>query len=160
MDYWQLSLAVWLITLTWLIVLAVIDYKTKTLPYKITLPLLVFQLLSVVVLWQLQVITIGDRLLAVAIFAGIFGLLWLVSGGRWVGDGDIPLLAVMALQLGLLGTFFAIFIGSSVGSIIAITLILANKRSRSETLAFGPLLIIGTIIVVLVDFDFANNLLL
>lgn len=145
-DWWQVTLGIWLFNMVWLITLAVIDLMTHTLPYKITFPLAGFNVLVVIVLAVLGYVDFMDRLIAVALFAGGFWLLWVISRGRWIGDGDVPLLAVMGLILGTLKTGLALFIGSTIGSLIAAVLIIAGLRSKDQVLPFGPLLVIGTII--------------
>lgn len=44
---------------------------------------------------------IFDHVLAVIIVPGLFFLLWLVSEGRWFGLGDVKLMAVIGLMMGV-----------------------------------------------------------
>jgi len=81
-----------------------------------------------------------------------YGILWItafvfkkVTGKDGLGEGDFELLALIGSFTGIAGVLHALFIGSLIGSIIGITLIITKKYSRNSKLPFGPLLAIGTI---------------
>lgn len=83
---------------------------------------------------------------AVAVLSGLYAVLFFVSGGRWVGFGDVKLGIGLALllgswQLALVGLFLANFIGC----LIVIPLMAAKKLQRTAHVPFGPMLIAGTI---------------
>ena len=71
----------------------------------------------------------------------------LFRGG--LGGGDVKLAAVLGLWLGWPLTVFAIFLGSLLGSIIGISLIILKKRKRKDPLPYGPFLVISTLIILL-----------
>jgi leader peptidase (prepilin peptidase)/N-methyltransferase len=83
------------------------------------------------------------RLVAGGLFAGIFFLIWYVSRGRWIGDGDIWLAGIMGLALTTTSLMVAIFVAFNLGAIIGVLLMLAHKKTRKSSIAFGPFLIIG-----------------
>jgi len=90
--------------------------------------------------------TLLSALGSVAILSGLYGALYLVSKGRWVGFGDVKLGVGLALilvdwQLALTALFLANFIGC----LIVIPLLATKKLSRNAHVPFGPLLIAGTI---------------
>jgi len=90
--------------------------------------------------------TLLSALGSVAILSGLYGALYLVSKGRWVGFGDVKLGVGLALilvdwQLALTALFLANFIGC----LIVIPLLATKKLSRNAHVSFGPLLIAGTI---------------
>lgn len=91
--------------------------------------------------------TILSALGAVGILSGIYGVLYLASGGKWIGLGDVKLGVGLALllvdwQLALIALFFANF----VGCLIVIPLLATGKLKRQSHVPFGPLLIIGMIL--------------
>lgn len=63
-----------------------------------------------------------------------------------MGLGDVKLMAVAGLYLGLLNTFLTILISSVVASIIEVTLIKLKIRKKDDEIPFGPYLVIGMII--------------
>lgn len=76
-----------------------------------------------------------------------------------MGGGDIKLLFVMGLVLGFPQALFSIFVGSLVGLPIAFIILL---RKKDHVIPFGPLLGIGSIIVLLTKFnviDFFNSMI-
>lgn len=84
---------------------------------------------------------------AVAALSGLYAVLFFVSGGRWVGFGDVKLGVGLALllgswQLALVGLFLANFIGC----LIVIPLMAAKKLKRTAHVPFGPMLIGGTVL--------------
>ena len=91
------------------------------------------------------------RSLQTPLIAGVlagtfFFLLWLVSGGRWMGFGDVKLAFFMGLFLGwpniVVGIFSAVFLGA----IIGLGLIFAGKKNLKSKLPFAPFLVSGTFI--------------
>jgi len=93
------------------------------------------------------------HLTSALIFAGFLGLLWLISGGRWIGLGDAKLATSLGLLLplssGLSALAFAFWIGASVALVkIAHTrLSESQKRITMKTeIPFAPFLIAGFIL--------------
>jgi leader peptidase (prepilin peptidase) / N-methyltransferase len=70
----------------------------------------------------------------------------LVSKGKWIGGGDLRIGAFMGFVLGLKLTILATFFGYLAGAIISIFLLATGFASRKTMIAFGPFLIIGTLI--------------
>lgn len=90
-----------------------------------------------------------------------FGLLWLVSGGRWIGLGDAKLALGIGFMLGFVYGVSAIVMAFWIGAVVSIVLIGAqrvlslshkNLTMKSE-ISFGPFLILGTIITFFFSFD-------
>ncbi|MEK7193139.1 MAG: prepilin peptidase [Patescibacteria group bacterium] len=86
--------------------------------------------------------------------AGFFAILWLVSGGRWMGFGD----AKLSLGIGLLLPFSinitAIAYGFWAGAIISIGLMIAKKANLkfSSEIPFAPFLVLGAVLAFLFPF--------
>ena len=140
-----LTFSVWLVTLVGFMILTVIDARWKLLPFVITLPLLALSVFQVALLAIFTDQSQLSNILGFALFSGLFGLLHFGSKGKWLGFGDIPLIAVIALQLGVGGAFIALFSGSLIGSVFALSAIALGKRTWAEQIPFGPLLIGGAI---------------
>ncbi len=59
-----------------------------------------------------------------------------------LGDGDIKLMAIIALALGAINSFVALFIGSVVGLIFSLII---SKKNKEGIIPFGPFLLIGAL---------------
>ncbi|MBX4211124.1 hypothetical protein KW783_04110, partial [Candidatus Parcubacteria bacterium] len=89
-----------------------------------------------------------------------FFLLWLVSGGRWIGFGDAKLAAgigwLLGLAYGLSALFLAFWIGAAFSIVyIAISRLFLGQKNltmKSE-IPFAPFLIAALFIVFLFHID-------
>ena len=63
-----------------------------------------------------------------------------------LGDGDLELLAMIGSFLGPVGVWCTLLIGSVLGSLIGILLILLKKADAQTVLPFGPFLALGALI--------------
>lgn len=59
-----------------------------------------------------------------------------------LGDGDIKLMAIIALALGVINSFVALFIGSVIGLIFSLII---SKKNKEGIIPFGPFLLIGAL---------------
>lgn len=59
-----------------------------------------------------------------------------------LGDGDIKLMAVISLAIGLINSFVALFIGSVIGLIFSLII---SKKNKEGIIPFGPFLLIGAL---------------
>lgn len=120
-----------------LIVLSVIDARTREIPPGTTVFILVLGVGRVLLHlpdWQLFVI--GFFAVSVPLY-----LVLIATGGRGIGGGDIKLMAVCGLFLGWKLIVLALFLGCVLGSVIHLSLMAAKKAGR--TLALGPYLSAG-----------------
>jgi leader peptidase (prepilin peptidase) / N-methyltransferase len=78
--------------------------------------------------------------------AAFFLLQFLISNGRWIGGGDIRLGALMGILLGWELGLLAIILSYFIGSIYAFYLIINKKANGKSAIAFGPFLVMGTMI--------------
>ena len=89
-------------------------------------------------------------LLAVAILGGLYLVLYLVSKGKWVGDGDWILGVIIGI---VLGDPWLALITLFLANILACLVMLPYvKKSRNKKIYFGPFLVIAFIITL----TFAN----
>lgn len=94
--------------------------------------------------WAMGAASVGSSVL---ILGGLYAVLWLVSRGRWIGDGDIYLGAGLGLllsdwKLALVGLFLANFIGT----MIVVPGMMRGRLDRKSQVPFGPLLIVGALL--------------
>lgn len=143
----------WLVAATLLAVLFAYDMKWFLLPDSVVFPLIavggVFSILKIIDAADMAAASISI-VGAVMVLSGLYFLLWFGSKGQWVGFGDVKLGLGLALiladwQLALLALFLANFIGS----VIVIPGMLLGKVERKAHVPFGPLLIAGTVIALL-----------
>lgn len=70
-----------------------------------------------------------------------------------LGMGDVKLLAMTGALFGLEGSLYTIFIGSFLGSILGILLVVCSGRKMSQQLPFGPYLALGTFVYIFAGTD-------
>ncbi len=144
----------WMIGIVLLAILFAYDLKWFILPDVIVFPLVGVGVVmsSIKVAGESNLLmALGSIAGAVIILSGLYGLLWLTSKGRWVGFGDVKLGLGLALilsdwRLALL----ALFLANLIGSLVVIPRMLLGKLDRKAHVPFGPLLIAGTVIAMLV----------
>jgi leader peptidase (prepilin peptidase) / N-methyltransferase len=149
-DPWALPaylLFAWL-----LLVVAVIDARTRRIPNRLTYPLTP-ALLVLIVAAALFNGAPGDALRAllggVAGFAALL-VIALISP-RGLGMGDVKLAAALGIGLGYLSwghVVVGIFGGFLLGGLVAILLILTRLRSRKDLVPFGPYLAAAALLAV------------
>lgn len=122
--------------------LFIFDLKHKLVPDAVVLPAALVALVWNIILGT----SVLNLLLAGAIGAGFFFLQYLVSGGRWIGEGDIRIGAMMGVMLGWPNIIPAIFISYLLGAGVSILLLGAKKASMKTAVPFGTFLAIGTFI--------------
>ncbi|WP_162162978.1 prepilin peptidase [Gorillibacterium massiliense] len=138
-----------------LVILTVADLKYQLLPNKIIYPAMVlFVLLRIFIhpypLWQS----------AAGFFAGglfFYGLarLFQAFGKDAMGGGDVKLIALMGLVLGLKLLFLCIFISALIGSLVGMILIATGLLKRQTAIPYGPYIALGA----LVAFFFGNDMI-
>lgn len=144
----------WLIAGVIMAVLFAYDLKWMLLPnsYSAALAVVGAAIVAVIAFGSPEPLSVVlSAVWAVAIISGLYGLLYFLSGGRWVGFGDVKLgvglgLLVGDWQLALVALFLANFIGC----LIVIPLLATKKLDRSTPVPFGPMLIGGAVLAVLV----------
>jgi leader peptidase (prepilin peptidase)/N-methyltransferase len=85
---------------------------------------------------------------AAAVFAVLFVLMFISP--RSFGFGDVKLGAVLGGYLGWFGwayVYYGIFAGFLLGSVLSIALIATRRATLKSAIAFGPMLILGALLV-------------
>lgn len=126
-----------------LLALSVIDWRTQEIPLGFNIFILILGLIRLVTdlgNWSQYVI----GLFAVS---GFLLLLWLITKGKGIGDGDIKLMAATGLLLGWQLNIVAFLLGCIIGSVVHLTRMAIKKVGRQ--LAFGPYLSMGAYIAMI-----------
>ncbi len=132
--------------------LGYIDFKAYKIPNRYILLGLMYRGLILAV-----ELLIGDTYLigtlvseAIAVAAMIIvSLLCFVFVKNAIGFGDIKLFIVMGLCLGLQSIWNAMFLSMIITFVIAVILLITKKKSKKDFLPFGPMLMAGTYISIL-----------
>jgi leader peptidase (prepilin peptidase)/N-methyltransferase len=83
------------------------------------------------------------------IASSIFGLIYILSHGTWMGAGDIEIVFLMGLFLGWPNTAIAFYVAFISGAIIGVILLIIQRAKLKTEVAFGPFLIFGTFVAFL-----------
>ncbi len=158
--FWPYSLTLlgWLAFIAWLsclvifMALFVYDAKWKLLPDKMILPLTIMSGVLIVLLATLQNswLELFWSIVSGLVFFAVFWVLFQVSGGKWIGGGDVKMSFALGLIAGsIVNVFLLIFLASVIGTFLVLPLLVTKKLNARSKIPFGPLLIIATIIVFL-----------
>lgn len=141
---------VWLFAVPALMALLVYDVRWMLLPNRIVFPLTAVAGLGVLVqaVGKQDFSVVIGAAMALVIAGGLFYVLFQVSGGKWIGGGDVKLgfaLGLLLLRPEL--AFLMLFLSSLIGTLVVLPGLLSGKLKRTSRLPFGPFLIVATIIV-------------
>jgi len=75
------------------------------------------------------------------------GLIYFISRERAMGLGDVYLSAIIGFLLGWKEGFIALYIAFVTGAIFGIILMIFQKKKLKSKIAFGPFIVIGTIVM-------------
>lgn len=152
-----------------LIVISFIDYDYYIIPNVISLPGAFIGLVIATInefhpLFNPPVVSgLKDALLGILCGAGF---LLLISEGYFrlrkkqgLGMGDVKLLAMTGAFFGVPGALYTIFIGSLLGSVIGVLLIIVAGRKASQYIPFGPYLAVANILYIFSGMSLATNIL-
>ncbi len=149
----SVSSAVFMLYMSSLIVITFIDLDFQIIPDVITIPgALISLVLGALVLKDpfLRFSMLGWKasLIGAALGFGLFyGIAVLSRGG--MGGGDIKMMAMVGALTGWKGVLLTTFLGSLLGSVIGIYLMVSKGKGRKTKIPFGPFLSAGSAITVL-----------
>jgi leader peptidase (prepilin peptidase)/N-methyltransferase len=86
---------------------------------------------------------------------GLYLLIAVLSKGG-MGGGDIKMMAMVGAVTGWKGVLLTTFLGSLVGSIVGIGLMVIKKKGRKTKIPFGPFLALGCIVTILFGEEILN----
>jgi len=140
----------WLVFLTGFLALAVYDLRWFLLPDKLVFPLagLAGAQVTTVAIWDKNWHILLAAAGGVAVISGLFYLIFQITKGTWIGGGDVKLGLVLGLLAGgVIESFLLLFAASMIGVLISLPMLIQGKAKAKTQIPFGPLLIVGLIIV-------------
>lgn len=129
-----------------LIAIAFIDLNTLMIPDVLNYCGLALALLLALAAVFMKEIAWSAPLIGLLVGAGFIGLLVLLGKGKWMGEGDIFLAAMMGLILFWPKILVGLFLAFLIGSIVSLILIFLKKKTMKDVVPFGPFLVLGTLI--------------
>ena len=126
-----------------LLVLSIIDWRTYEIPFGINVFLFVLGGAMTI----LDRGNLAEHLIGMICVSGLLGILYLLTGGRAIGGGDIKLMFACGLILGWKLILLAFFLGCIIGSVVHIIRMSVKKAGRM--LAMGPYLSAGIFLAAL-----------
>lgn len=129
-----------------LIVITFVDFEHQIIPDIITLPgIPIFFLMAVFAMG----ISWWDAVLGLLIGGGILYAIALgyelIRKAEGMGGGDIKLLAMIGAFFGWKSLFFILFVGSFLGAIVGLAVILSKGKDMKYAVPFGPFLSLAAI---------------
>lgn len=140
------NLLFWLYIASSLIVIFVYDLKHFIIPDIVLFPAIAIALFFDIASYQLLA---TGYLAAAALASGFFLVIYLISGGRWIGFGDVKLAILLGLLLGWPHIIVGILAGVWLGAAFGIISILSGKKSLKSKMPFAPFLICGAAIALI-----------
>lgn len=138
----------WMAAVVVMIALTVYDLRWFLLPDRMTFPLMaVGAAIGAVKFGLIEQSGVVAALMTmtggVVIIAGLYGGLYYISKGKWVGFGDVKLAVFIGLVLGWQGALLGLFIANLAGCLVVLPGLLSGRLTRKSKVPFGPFLIIG-----------------
>lgn len=160
----SLAMGLWLVCLVIMMALFVYDLRWRLLPNKLVFPLIVVSLLlSAVMNLGLAQVGLMEWLIALALgmlpITGVYGVLYLLSRGRWIGLGDVKLGIAIGLLITWWGGVLVLFLSNLLASLVSIPGLLKRRINGASEIPFGPFLLVATYLVFLLGWALKNILL-
>lgn len=139
----------WLAIIVVLVILAAYDFKWQLLPDTLNFTFIGLSFVFLSYRWflhpgQLDILSVIGSL---GLLSGLYAVLYFASKGAWIGFGDIKLGVGLALLLGDWSlAFFALFLANLIGLVFVLPGLLSKSLDGKSRIAFGPLLIAGTLL--------------
>ncbi len=153
-----LPLLVYFLFVSSLIVITFIDFEFQIIPDRITLPGIPLSLIFGATIlpdpfFRYDFLGFKTSIVGLLSGGGIFYLIAITGKAMLrkdaMGGGDIKLMAVIGGVLGWKGVVLTTFIGSLIGSVIGIIVIVIKGRRWGVRIPFGPYLAFGAIVSLL-----------
>ena len=122
------------------------DVRHQVLPDALLLPLGVILLARLV---SLRPDLLVNALATAVAIAGVFGILYAASRGRWLGFGDVKLGLVMGLLFGYPAAVGVTLVAIWVGALVGLALIATHRATMQTALPFGSFWVAVAILTLL-----------
>lgn len=130
---------------------ATVDFKVKKIPNQFLLVSLIVRLVLYIIEFSIDIPSaffgVKEDILGAGIMGIFFFLIFLIFKNS-IGMGDIKLFALMGLYQGLSGVINSIFFSLIASFFVSIVLLVTKKKSRSDTIPFGPCILLGTLMAI------------
>ena len=141
---------IYIILLSALIIIALIDLNKQIIPDVISLPGIV---IGLILSFFVPYISFINSVLGVLIGGGIIFIIGLAGSVIFkkeaMGGGDVKLAAMIGAFLGWKYTIITLFLGFFLGALVGIFLILSKIKSKEDVVPFGPFIALGSFITLL-----------
>lgn len=159
----NLTLIKYLILTPMLLSAFVIDYKKQIIPNRLNLTMFETGLV-IAFLYGISNIAITiDMLLGMVVGVIMFLILSLIGGLIYgkeaMGLGDVKFVGALGLFFGVTNIIVITIIAFLIGTISGLTLIIARRKKTDEYMAFGPFIVIASLITIFVPFGILLNVL-
>ncbi len=149
--YWQhgytIMFLIYALLASLVMVIAVIDIKTMEVPDE----LIIFGLIVGVPIASYQIIiqnnTIISHILGFVVGGGLFLLIAVITNA--MGGGDIKLMAVIGLWVGLPKVLLITLLSFVVGAVISIFLLVFKIKGRKDFIPFVPFIMIASLLTII-----------
>jgi prepilin signal peptidase PulO-like enzyme (type II secretory pathway) len=105
-----------------------------------------FSLTAVMLMLIIAPRPFADAALGMLFCGGFFALQYAISGGRWIGGGDIRIGLLMGAALGWQTGLFGLFLAYMLGGLYGVYAISQKKVTRSTAIPFGTFLTVATLV--------------
>jgi leader peptidase (prepilin peptidase)/N-methyltransferase len=131
-------------------VISFIDLEFQIIPDKITLPgipigIIIGSFLLPDPFMRYTILGLKASLIGFVVGGGLFYALALVSRGG-MGGGDIKMMAMVGALMGWKAVLLISFIGSFIGGLVGIFLMIFKGKGRKTKIPFGPFLALGSLV--------------
>lgn len=136
-----------LVVLFGLVALFFFDLRYQILPDIITVPLILL-VLGRSFLDRPE--SLVNMLMTGVVLALIFGLLYTISHGRWLGLGDVKLAMLIGLLFGYPGALGVTLVAIWAGALVGLGLILVGRANMKTALPFGSFWALAAIMAIII----------
>ncbi len=151
-----------LIFVVFSMIISFIDINTQTIPDALSVPLIIIG----IILSSFNAFLNKPHIIfsLIGAITGFFLLYIIALLGKVMfkkeamGGGDIKIISAIGAFTGPYAVLFTVFIASFLGAVFGLFLIITKKKERTEPIAFGPFLFLGSFMYILFDYFFKNLL--
>lgn len=160
----NMDLVKYLLLVPMLLSAFVIDYKLQIIPNRLNLTIFEVGLVFAFIYGLYDVAIFINMLLGMVVGAGIFLFITVVGGIFYgkeaMGFGDVKLMGALGLFFGFPSIIIITLVSFLIGAILSIFLLATKIKDSSEYIAFGPFIVMATMISVFIPFEQIKTVLM
>lgn len=137
------ELVLWLLVVSLMVIISGYDVLHRMIP---VVPMILLALIT----WFL-----GFHILGLVIAIPFF-LIWVLSAGTWMGLGDVELIAIIGIGLGVSSGVSAVILAFWIACAVMLPIMYVmkkRKKKRNPEIPFGPFLLLGMYLVAVCGLD-------